>query len=285
VNKFHLGPKGRAAIAVTFAASMIAGFGSAYATAQAAVPMTAQITNTATGEAGYYANDNGSTRFRDVGATTVVANTMKQLNGTPTTPGGVGVELCDDNTNAAAQLGLEWNGNAFTLQYNDGFLTDPLVGTIQDPCAQDGLLAGGAGHTYPHPIVPIVGDVLKFEIFYQPSGHHHYLQFKVTDETQNRTEVQEVQIPAQNFYEAGIGVLTDAANLTGGAVNLLNSFTNTTFNYYSSTKAWGSIYVPAHWDLEEAHFVNASSQVTLSPNNSLNGPVTGFSLYEGSTSS
>ena len=96
--------------------------------------------------------------------------------------------------------------------------------------------------------------------------------------------MQQVDTSAQNLYEAGIGVLTNDAQLTGGAVNLLNSFTGTSFNYYSSTHPFNSILVPQHWDLEQAQFVNSSSQVTLSPNSSLNPQGTAFSLFEGSTS-
>ncbi len=256
--------------------------GGTYALTANAVPVSAQINNTSIGEAGYYANDNGQTRFRDVQATTKVLNTFKFLNGTES-PGGIGVELCNDNTNYAAQLGIQWTGTQFQLAYNYGTLVDPTPG-IQDPCAQDGLLNGGVGIQFPHPIVPNVGDVLKFEIFYQPKGFIHYFQFKVTDVTQNRTEVQKVLTAPHDLYEFGIGVLTNDAHLTAPANILLNSFTSTSANYYSSTKAWNSINVPSHWDLEYAQLINSSSQVTLSPNNSLNPQGTAFNLYEGSTS-
>lgn len=274
----------RLAAAGAVGAALLAGGTVAAAPAVMAAPTVVQINNTTVGEAGYYANDNTMTRFRDVQATTVVKNTFKQLNGaSATAPGGIGDELCNDNTNFAAQLGIEWNGTQFLIEWNDGTLTDPAAETITDPCAQDGLLNNGSGITFPHPIIPVVGDTLKFEIFYQPTGHH-YFQFKVTDVTQNRSEVKQVFTGPHNLYEFGIGVLTNDATLTGGAVNLLNTFTATSANYYSATKAQNSIDVPAHWDLEEAQLENGSSQVTLSPDNSLNAAGTSFSLFEGSTS-
>lgn len=275
----------RSKLAAVAAAALVTG-GLAFAAALPASASIPQINNTHVGEAGYYVNDNGQTRIRDVQATTVVQNTFKHLNGDGSEgPGGIGVELCNDNTNFAAQLGIQWSDSAqqFQIAYNWGTLVDPSA-SIQDPCAQDGLLNGGVGIQFPHPIVPNVGDTLKFEIFYQPAGHHHYFQFKVTDVTQNRTEVQQISTAPQNLYEAGIGVLTNETHLTGGAVNLLNSFSGTSFNYYTSTHAFNSISVPAHWDLEQAQFVNSSSQVTLSPNSSLNPQGTAFSLFEGSTS-
>lgn len=292
----------RSRLAALTAAALVTG-GLAFAAALPASASIPQINNTHTGEAGYYVNDNGATRIRDVQATTVVQNTFKHLNGSGgelVQAGGIGVELCNDNTNFAAQLGIVWNDstNAFQVEYGYGGLHDDPSVVIQDPCAQDGLLNGGAlgsftepvtgihGNValFPHGIVPNVGDTLKFEIFYQPAGHFHYFQFKVNDVTQNRTEVQQVFAGWQNLYEAGIGVLTQANQLTGGPINLLNTFSGTSFNYYSSNHPFNSILVPAHWDLEQAQFINSSSQVTLSPNSSLNPQGTGFSLFEGSTS-
>src|SRR5712664_1561698 len=63
------------------------------------------------GEAGYYANSNGQTRFRDVQAQVTVTNGIKNLNGTGSNDGAVGVELCNPNTDYSVQLGVLWNGS------------------------------------------------------------------------------------------------------------------------------------------------------------------------------
>jgi len=297
--------------AAVAALTLIGGVAGAGATTAWAVPTIAKVSNTAIGEAGYYINDNGETRIRDVQATTVVTSTMENLNGTgagtaggpPQKPGGVGTELCNDNTGYAAQAGLEWVDAAgstpghFVLEYNYtgnpgyGGPGDVLTATSTsdpDPCAEGGLLNNGTGELFLNDFTPQVGDVLHFEIYYDPKGKFfHSLKFLVQDQTQDLTRVQTADIPAENFYEAGIGVVTQAANLTGGAVNLINTFTGAFFNWYKN--GYGSKYAPvgilqpSHWDLEMADFVNGSNQVTLTPSN-LTGVNNSFAMLEGSTS-
>jgi hypothetical protein len=259
--------------------------------AMAAAPTVPKINNTINGEAGYFVNDNGGTRIRDVQATTVITNTMEDLNGSNLAdPGGVGVELCNDNTGDAAQLGLEWNGTQFEMEYgytpHFADLTAPAASATNpdpDPCAEGGLLNGGTGIAFANPFIPQLGDTIHFEVYYNP-GKHHSLKFEVQDVTQNITRVQTVKVPAQDYYEAGIGVLTDTQNLTGGAVNLINTFTGTEFNWYGNKGAApATIYSPSHWDLELADFVNGSNQVTLTPG-PLNTAGTSFEMLEGSTS-
>ena len=268
------------------------------------------------GEGGYFVNDNGGTRIRDVQFTTVVTAQMENLTGIGGAPGGAGGELCNDNTGWAAQVGLVWNGSAFLVEYNYVGDTTHFIGGVnapgpatqllqasplqddQDPCVEGGLLNDGSGHlgqvfnnflnksTDTTSINSIhIGDVLSFEIYYNPKGHFgfHNLTFKVHDISRNITRVQTVNVPAQNFYEAGVGVVSMNTGLTGGAVNLINTFTGASFNYYSSRHGFGSINVPAHWDLEEADFVNGSNQVTLTPG-PLNSAGNSFSMLEGSTS-
>ena len=248
------------------------------------------------GEAGYFVNDNGGTRIRDVQFTTVVTAQMENLSGVPSPGiGGVGGELCNDNTGWAAQVGIVWNGTAFQDEYN--YTGNPSYGGTgdillaspsqpdQDPCAEGGLLNSGNGEKFGNTFVPHVGDTVHFEIYYNPLGkHRHSLTFKEYDYTQHLTRVQTVSVPAQDLYEAGIGVVSENTTLTGGPVNLINTFTGTSFNYYSSRTGFNSIYVPRHWDLEEADFVNGSNQVTLSPNNTLNSAGNSFAELEGSTS-
>jgi len=261
------------------------------APAFAAAPTIAKINNTANGEAGYFVNDNGSTRIRDVQASTVVTPQMENLNGVNLL-GGTGVELCNDNTGDAAQLGLEWTGTAFTVEYgytpHFAQLTAPAASATNpdpDPCAEGGLLNGGTGISFPNSFIPAIGDTIHFEVYYNPKGNHtHSLKFLAEDVTQDITRVQTVQVPEMDFYEAGVGVLTDGQTLTGGPVNLVNAFTGTSFNWYGNKGAAPDSILSSSWDTEMADFVNASNQVTLSPNASLNSAGTGFSDYEGSTS-
>src|SRR6185437_9660822 len=73
------------------------------------------VSSNTAGVAGYYANDNGHTRFRDVQADTTVTPQIKNLNGTSN--GALGVELCDPNSGYAAQLGVWWNGSQYQVVY------------------------------------------------------------------------------------------------------------------------------------------------------------------------
>jgi hypothetical protein len=269
--------------------------------ASATVPTIAKVNNTAVGEAGYYINDNGSTRIRDVQASTVITSQMEDLNGSAS-PGGVGVELCNDNTGYAAQVGLEYDAttSSFVAEYNytnnpgyDSTNLGATSGSDPDPCVEGGLLNGGLGQSFNNFLNASpdtaagaihIGDTVHFEIYYSPNGRHdHSLSFKISDVTQDITRVQTVQIPAQEFYEAGIGVVSQANDLTGGAVNLINTFTGAFFNWYGNHGAPPVGIDSTHWDLEMADFVNASSQVTLTPS-ALSDGNTSFQELEGSTS-
>jgi hypothetical protein len=252
----------------------------AFAAAPAhADPAGVPVVQNAAGEAGYFANDNGQTRFRDVRAQVDVTNQIKNLNGAVNNLGGVGVELCDPNTGYAAQLGVQWNGTAFVVQYGHGNL-----GNMSDPCIQSGLVSNPTPLS-PLAIHPATGDHLQFEIFYQPVGHHHFIIFNVCDTTQDVCRQAQIHVQAQNFYEAGVGVVSNSGVvLTAPALNQLVSFSNCAFNYYSSTHNFNSIFVPAHWKLDRSDWDNSSSQVIMSSNGSLDAGGHGFTMFNGSTS-
>lgn len=261
-------------------AAAAAGTAFAAATPAHADPAGVPVVQNAAGEAGYFANDNGQTRFRDVRAQVNVTNQIKNLNGAVNNLGGVGVELCDPNSGYAAQLGVQWNGTGFVVQYGHG-----LLGNMADPCIQSGLVSNPTPLS-PLAIHPATGDHLQFEIYYSPTGKHHTITFNVCDTTQDVCRQAQIHVSAKNFYEAGIGVVSNSGViLTAPALNPLVSFTNCAFNYYSSTKNWNSIFVPAHWKLDRSDWVNSSSQVIMSSNGSLDPGGHAFTMSNGSTSS
>jgi hypothetical protein len=265
-----------------FSATLVAGAAafSAFALASPAHanPSGVGVVQNVKGEAGYFAKDNGQTRFRDVQANVGVTNQLKNLDGAGGL-GGAGVELCDPNTGYSIQLGVQWNGSRYVINYGHGTLGD-LSGS--DPCIMSGLVSGPTTLA-PVALNPAVGDQLHFEIYYNPSSH--WVTIKACDVTQDMTCRQaNFNDGFKNLYEAGIGVVSNGPALTAPANNFLASFSGTSFNYYSSTKAWNSIYVPAHWNLRQADWVNSSDQVVMSSNGSLNGAGTMFSMSNGSTS-
>jgi hypothetical protein len=264
------------------AAAVLAGAGALASTGVAhADPVGVGVTHNTQGEAGYYANSNGQTRFRYVQAQVTVTNGIKNLNGSSTNPGAVGVELCDPNTDYSVQLGVLWTGTHFEVQYGHGLLGAPIGGN--DPCIQSGLVNGLTGHlTFLNGFTPVTGDVLTFAEFYNPKSH--WITVTACDVTQDSCRNAHFNDGYKNLYEFGIGAVSNANTLTAPASNFLVAFTHTAANYYSSTTAFNRIFVPAHWNLKRSDFVNSSDQVILSSNGSLNAGSTAFNLFNGSTS-
>lgn len=242
------------------------------------------VQNTA-GEAGYFANDNGQTRFRDVQADLVVTNQLKNLNGeSATSVGAAGVELCDPNSGRAAQLGVYWDKSTTPNRFRVAYATGSFSTATVDPCIQSGLVNPVPTNFLLDLLTISAGDHLHFEIYWQPTGHTHFFTFKVCDVTQDVCRQAHVGTGFLNLYEAGVGVVTQQNTLTAPAINSLVNFSGTKFNYYSSTKAWNSINVPSHWQLKRSDFVNGSDQVVMSSDGGLNGAGTAFPMFNGSTS-
>lgn len=252
----------------------VVGFASSAAQAN---PVHVGIVQNLKGESGYAANDNGHTRFRYVQAQIGVTSQLKNLDG-PGGLGGAGVELCDPNTGYSVQLGIQWTGTRFVVQYGHGVLGD-LAGS--DPCIMSGLVSG------PTPLSPIalnpnVGDQVTFNIYYNP--HSHWTTVNSCDVTQDVCRQTSFNDGYKQFWEFGIGVVSNGPILTAPANNPLAHFSHLAANYYSATHGWNSIYVPGHWNLRQVDWVNSSSQVIMSPNATLDNGGHGFSMLNGSTS-
>jgi hypothetical protein len=263
-----------------WAASAVFAAGLAFAMPQVAHanPAGVGIVQNTKGEAGYFANDNGHTRFRDIQAQVGVTNQIKNLDGANNNLGGVGVELCDPNTGYSAQLGVQWTGNRFQVQYGHGVLGNT---NFADPCIQSGLITNPTPLS-PLALNPVTGDQLSFEIYYNPTSH--WITVNSCDLTQDVCRQAHFNDGFKNLYEFGVGAVTQQPTLTAPANNFLASFSHLAANYYSSTHFWGSIFVPAHWNLKQADWINGSSQVIMSSNGSLDSGGHMFSLFNGSTS-
>lgn len=262
--------------ALAGAVAVAAGLGLA-APAAHADPVGVGVVHNTQGEAGYFANDNGQTRFRYVQATIQVTNQIKFLDGTGGN-GGVGTELCDPNTGYSIQLGVQWNGSQFVVRYGAGNL---LPGA--DPCIQSGLVLSPPPVTLaPLALNPVTGDQLSFAEYYNPSTH--WVTLNSCDITQDVCRQAHFYVGWRNFYEFGIGAVSNHPNLTAPANNFLVHFYNLAANYYSATHGWNSIFVPAHWNLKRSDWVNGSDQVIMSSNGTLDLGGHTFTLFNGSTS-
>jgi hypothetical protein len=246
------------------------------------------------GVAGYYWGDDQHTNWRYTQTTVIASPTLNDLNGTTSsTLGAVGTELCNENgghgNGVAAQIGLYYTGSAYGVAYDFG---DFASNSFDDPCIQAGFInpdIESAPQLLSHTVIH-TGDRIELAIFYSPAaGAHgrHTLAFGVTDLSQlNEARSHDESVTAQSFTEFGTGVVSDAANVTAALDNNLETYTNSTVNFYSAHTAakpvgdegtgFGGI-----GGLTMAQYVNVSDQPEISPNGSLNGP--NFTVYEGST--
>ena len=248
------------------------------------------------GVAGYYGADDNHTRYRFVQTIVTASPSLINLNGfagkTPTHEGGVGVTLCDPNTGQAAQVSLGYNGTAYVLRWTVGYFFPGNTNTNNsfavDPCVQVGFAFPQNFHSFGTIAGITQGDQIYMGIYYDPSGtFFHQISFGVCDITLGvcRQAWSGTRFQA-NFSEFGIGAFSGHNFIQGGANNLVGSFTSNDVTCYSCSKSVPITSVqPVNpfgvGGLYEAQFVNTSSQVQLSPNDSLTP--TSFKMWSGST--
>ena len=211
-----------------------------------------------TGIAGYYVNEGGGWRFRDVRVSFTVTAEMEQLNNLSTI-GAPGVRQCDPNTDYSVQSGLIWTGSIFEAAYATGTLSGP-----GDPCVTGGLLpvtefAGNINHLN---TAIGVGDTLTFEQYYDPATH--WMTLRATDVTQDVSSAHVFYAGWRNFYEAGVG-LADAgfAQLVSPLSNLVSDYSGARVTPYSARASSTSLVGP--WDLQEVTGSNLSNVTVLQP--------------------
>jgi hypothetical protein len=275
-------------VAILAGGMALAGAGAASAETLPTCPGTHCVTN-GEGVAGYYGAEDGQTHYRYVQTVTTAAPQLVNLNGELASgPGAVGVELCDPNTGIAAQLGIVATPTGFEVLYLVGHF-GPF--SAADPCIQNGILT----HVFKAGIPLLAngvspGDQVSLAIFYSPSGRiRHTLSFGVCDITANvcRNATTSTRY-SLNFWEFGIGAAANDQVLTAPALNTLDSFTDNTVTCYSCSHSVPitSVTPVASFGvggLTQAQWANSSSQVVMSPNNSLTAANT-FTLFNGSTS-
>jgi hypothetical protein len=231
------------------------------------------VSTTKTGLAGYYVNDKGGWRIRDVKVTYRVTTAMEQLGYTASISGAVGTRQCDPNTLAAVDVGTLWNGTNFSAAYGHG----TAGGSAPDPCVTTPALSGGA-ISFPGNVNVAgvnVGDVITQEQYFNPKTHWETLTY--SDVTQDTTSQVHFYEGWKNFYEAGPGVLDLNANVLAAPVlNNVVTFTGRMTNYGGPAKssfAFGE-------DLHAVTALNAANVPVLIPSALSNGNKT-FSVAAG----
>lgn len=242
------------------------------------------------GTAGYYGADDNHTHYRFVQTTVTATPQLVDVNGPGSSlayPATVGVELCDPNSGITAQISLFNVGGVYKVAY--------IVGKghrAADRCVQDNFL-NGTGTIFkagtPLGLNGIsAGDKIYLAIYYTPGGRHqHQLSFGVCDETTGVCRQAYTTSRYQlEFWEFGIGTFAPLSVLTGGAVNEFETFSTDIVTCYSCTTQVPISSVSPVGNLGgglyEAEFSNSSSQVVMSPNDTLSGA--SFNMYNGSTS-
>jgi hypothetical protein len=283
---------GRWLIAGTSLAAILTGTAMTLPASAASLPSCADsincTSNTALGEAGYYGSDDNHTHYRFTETTVTASASLKDLNGLTSAAnneGAVGTELCDPNTGNVAQIGLFWDytTSSYQVAYASGTFSSL---TAKDPCIDDGFADPTieSATTLLGNFTISQGDKVYVGVYYSPAKHH-YLEFGACDITQDVCRQAQVSTGNQEYWEFGTGALTNNSTLTAPASNLLEAFTGSEVTTYSGKGPVPVSDVAGYGGLgglTEAQFDNASSQVVMSPNDSLSGSA--FSLFEGSTS-
>jgi hypothetical protein len=243
------------------------------------------------GVAGYYGADDNHTHYRYVSTVVTATPQLVDLSGAVATDLGalpsVGDELCDPNDGVTAQISLGYvPGTGWEVRY--------IVGkypAAADPCIQNNFQTSGAIFKTGTVLTLngiSTGDQVFLGIYYDPAGKHfHQLSFGVIDATSGVSRQAWARTRALNFWEFGIGAFTPGNVLTAGAVNKFETFSSDDVTCYSCAHPVAiSTVSPVNpfgaGGLYEAQFVNSSSQVVMSPNDTLSGDT--FSGYNGSTS-
>ncbi len=243
------------------------------------------------GVAGYYGADDNHTHYRFVQTTVTASPQLVDLNGPLSSeiyPATVGDELCDPNDGITAQISLGFGPNG---KYDVAYIVGKYP-KAADPCIQNNFQTSGSifrdGSLLAlNGINP--GDKVYLGIYYTPTGRHvHQLSFGACDETTGICRQAYTSSRFQlEFWEFGIGAFVPASVLTGGAVNHFETFSSSDVTCYSCSGAVPiSSVSPVNsfgaGGLYEAQFANSSSQVVLSPNDTLSGDT--FNMFNGSTS-
>jgi hypothetical protein len=242
------------------------------------------------GTAGYYGANDNHTHYKFVNTVTVATAQLVNLNGVNNN-GSTGVTLCDPNTGQVAQLSLGFNNAHGTLPagFHVAWAIGKYMNNASEPCVQNAnkfLNPFRTGNLLQFTGIS-GGDKINLSISYNPSSPS--LSFNACDITSGVCRQALKSSPTRNFWEAGIGAFTAKQGLTAPANNPLDANSSNTVQCYSCAAAVPITSIsPVNpfniGGLFETQLVNVSTQVTMSPNDSLSASTDDFGIWNGSTS-
>ena len=251
------------------------------------------------GAAGYNGADDNHTHYRYVQTETTAAPQLVNLNGTGDNLGSTGVSLCDENTGEVAQLSLGYNTGtphgSLPLGFHVGYRVGRFTLGAAEPCVQN---AGMHIHGAPFNKGNLLqftgitqGDKIFLSISYSTSrsGRHASIHFVAIDITAGVVRSATVSVSPKSFTEFGIGAFTANQQLTAPANNPLAAFAlNQVACYGCANPVPITSVSPVNpfniGGLYESQLINGSSQVTMSPLDSLAVSTDEFGIQNGSTS-
>lgn len=169
---------------------------------------------TANGEAGEFANMNGPGHFTDLQAQGGANANLEGLGST----GGAGIQLCNESSGNAVQLGLRWNTTAhkFDVLVGSGTLTAG-TGTNNTACDSGGAFTGGP---LSMPLQIPAGDNYKLELKEISPGFYEAFAKDTTLGISSSKAFSGLSFPDT----ASVGVVQNQTNLSAPAVNRLCDF-------------------------------------------------------------
>lgn len=176
--------------------------------------------------------------------------------------GAIGIQLCNETTGSAAQLGAVYLG---TGEFAVGYVTGTLEGLVADPCVGGGVLSGSTTFTSLAEVP--VGNSIQGRI--RQDGHGVLFTAALVGGIANYTYYKSTGWIYPN--EAGAGLQADTTGLSAPAVNDLTDFSGVTATDGGTTNgfaAWNAFQVDGSQD--------GMAPALLSPNSSLT-PLTGGS--------
>jgi hypothetical protein len=248
------------------------------------------------GAAGYYGADDNHTHYRFVQTIVNASPQLIDLNGplgSELYPATTGVELCDPNSGVALKLALGFFNGSYQVAYLVGKFPTHGPAATADPCIQSNFQTSGSIFRF-GTLMGLTGipqnSNVYLGIYYDPTpgAHFHQISFGACDDATGACRQAYTHSRfSLNLFEFGIGTFTPANVLTAGAVNYFQTFSSSEVTCYSCAgmvpiSTVQSVGPFGAGGLYEAQFANSSSQVVMSPNDTLSG--TTFKMYNGSTS-